>query len=181
MIAAASRLFADRGVNRVSLADIAEEVGLARNSLYRYFPDKGHILGAWFRSELAPLIDRCIEIATRDDPPLRRLDAWLVLQLDYLVAPEHQAMLSAASELASLSEGVRADIGDGHRELYGTLATIVEAQLLLPDAAAGEGIQVLTMFIVGLLRSASDLVLAGHDQRTTSIELLRAARSVLTG
>ena len=46
---AAVRLFTASGYHDVSLGDIASEVGLARNSLYRYFPDKAHLLLAWFR------------------------------------------------------------------------------------------------------------------------------------
>src|SRR5690606_10118161 len=49
---AAVRLFSERGYSEVTIGDIAAEVGLARNSLYRYFPDKDHILLAWFRREL---------------------------------------------------------------------------------------------------------------------------------
>lgn len=49
---AAIALFTDRGYGAVTLADIAAEVGLARNSLYRYFPDKAAILLRWYRTEL---------------------------------------------------------------------------------------------------------------------------------
>ena len=48
----AIRLFLERGYENVTLGDIAVGIGLARNSLYRYFPDKAHILLRWFQSEL---------------------------------------------------------------------------------------------------------------------------------
>ena len=173
VIEAASRLFTQRGISNVSLADIAAEIGLARNSLYRYFPDKGHLLVAWFRREIAPLIQRCTEISTSDRPSEEKLDAWLTFQLDYLTAPEHQALLTAASELQSLSEDARADIGAGHRELYASLGVIVSA--LVGD---DRDVHIVTMFIVGILRSAADLVRAGHGRDSVLPELLRSGSTL---
>ena len=118
VIAAASRLFAEHGVAQVSLASIAAEVGLARNSLYRYFPDKGHILAAWFRVELAPLQEASTAIATSDEPAEAKLDAWLCLHLDYLTAPEHQAMMSAATEMATVTDDV---VDDEHQDVGAVL------------------------------------------------------------
>ena len=44
VIAATVSLFAERGAGNVTIADIAAEVGLARTSVYRYFPTKGAIV-----------------------------------------------------------------------------------------------------------------------------------------
>jgi AcrR family transcriptional regulator len=177
VVAAAARLFSERGVARVSLADIAAEVGLKRNSLYRYFPDKGHLLAAWFRLELAPLQARSEAIVALDEPAPERLRRWLELQLDYLTAPEHQAMTDAVAESASLSDEVRADIGQGHRELYATLASILDDAAGDHLAAGGEEprIRVDTMLIAGSLRSAAELVLAGVDRVVVLDRLVRLA------
>jgi AcrR family transcriptional regulator len=162
----------------VSLATIASEVGLARNSLYRYFPDKGHILAAWFRAELAPLQEASTAIATADQPAGHRLDAWLGLHLDYLTAPEHQAMMSAATEMSTVTDDVRADIAEGHRDLYATLGTIVAD--LLRDADPPRDTRIVTMLITGLLRSAADLVVAGGaDPAALSAELRRVAAAAV--
>lgn len=178
VIAAATRLFAERGVSQVSLATIAAEVGLARNSLYRYFPDKGHILAAWFRAELAPLQEASTAIAAADLPAAERLDAWLGLHLDYLTAPEHQAMMTAVDELPTLSDDVQADIAAGHRDLYGTLGTIVGE--LLADSAPARDTVVVSMLIAGLLRSAADLIVnRGADVEVVRPELLRTARAAV--
>ena len=178
VIAAATRLFAERGVSQVSLATIAAEVGLARNSLYRYFPDKGHILAAWFRTELAPLQDASNAIAAAEEPADQRLDAWLRLHLDYLTAPEHQAMMSAATEMASVTDDVRADIAAGHRDLYATLGLIVADLLAAADPPRDS--RVVTMLVTGLLRSAADLVVAGGaDVDLVRAELLHIARAAV--
>ena len=177
VIDAAARLFTERGANNVTLGDIAGEVGLKRNSLYRYFPDKGHILAAWFRAELAPLLGRCADIAAGHDDPADQLDAWLTVQLDYLTTPEHQALLAAAVELSSVGDDVRDEIASGHRELYATLSTVT-ARLVARGDGAARDVPILTMLIVGLLRSAADLIRTGHDARRTRTELLRVAHAV---
>lgn len=178
VIAAASRLFAERGVGQVSLATIASEVGLARNSLYRYFPDKGHILAAWFRAELAPLQEASTAIATDGRPATERLDAWLRLHLDYLTAPEHQAMMSAATEMSALTDDVRTDIADGHRDLYATLGLIVAD--LVAGAEPPRDARVLTMLLTGVLRSSADLVVAGGaDPDVVADELRRVAHAAV--
>ncbi len=178
VIAAASRLFAERGVSQVSLATIAAEVGLARNSLYRYFPDKGHILAAWFRTELAPLQEASDEIVARSVPASDRLDAWLRLHLGYLTAPEHQAMVTAASEMSSLTDQAHADIAAGHRHLYATLGTIVDELVTASDPTRDSF--VITMLITGLLRSAADLVVVnGADRSVVTDELLHTAHAAI--
>lgn len=182
VVAAAARLFSERGVARVSLADIAAEVGLKRNSLYRYFPDKGHLLAAWFRMELAPLQARSEAIVALDEPAPERLRQWLELQLDYLTAPEHQAMTDAVAESASLSDEVRADIGQGHRELYTTLASVL-SDVAHDHRADGDEeshlrgvtLRVDTMLVAGSLRSAAELVLGGVDRAVVLDRLVRLA------
>lgn len=174
VVAAAARLFGERGVARVSLADIAAEVGLKRNSLYRYFPDKGHLLAAWFRVELAPLQEQSEAIVGSDAPADVRLRRWLELQLDYLTAPEHQAMTDAFAESSVLSDEVRADIGRGHQELYSTLEQILAAAS--PDGGSG---RVDTTLVAGALRSAAELVIGGAE-RDLVIERLTRLASALT-
>jgi AcrR family transcriptional regulator len=175
VVAAAARLFGERGVARVSMADIAAEVGLKRNSLYRYFPDKGHLLAAWFRVELAPLQEQSEAIVAADEPAEQRLQRWIELQLDYLTAPEHQAMTDAFAESAGLADEVRDDIGRGHRELYATLGAILSDVRGSQDTTAVD-----TLLVAGALRSAAELVIAGTDRSLVLGRLCRLAIA-LTG
>jgi AcrR family transcriptional regulator len=180
VVDAAARLFGERGVAKVSLADIAAEVGLKRNSLYRYFPDKGHLLAAWFRLELAPLQEQSAAIAAAQEPASVRLHRWLELQLDYLTAPEHQAMTDAFAESALLSDEVRADIGRGHHELYSTLGTILADAGADRDAGAPTAV-VDTMLVAGALRSAAELVIGGADRELVLTRLDGLALALLGG
>lgn len=177
VLAAAARLFAERGPGNVTLADIATEVGLARNSIYRYFPDKAHLLAAWFRAELAPLHEASLTIAARRTSATARLDAWLDLHLDYLTQPEHRAMVAAAGDMASLPPAVRADIADGHRILYATLETIVGDAL--GRRARRHDPAIITSLLASMLSGAANLVISGTARATVARELRSAARAVV--
>ena len=155
------------------MGDIAAEVGLARNSLYRYFPGKDHIFAAWFRAELGPLQLRSEEIAADPAPPTERLERWVTLHLDYMVAPEHQAMMAAVAERPELNDSLLTEVGAGHEELYRTLGVVVDE--LATASGERRDRRVVTMLIAGMIRSAAQLIVAGADRRTVERELRRVA------
>ena len=176
MINAAIRLFNERGVAEVSLADIAKEVGLARNSIYRYFPDTAHILAAWFRTTIEPLIHRSDAIAADFDESLsRRLHLWVLAQIEYLVHPDHSVMLVASNQLTSMPADVRTELAEGHRRLYGSLGRILSDGGL---ADQGRSVQLVTMLIAALIRGAAEQVRAGADVNAVRTELATAASAV---
>jgi AcrR family transcriptional regulator len=175
VVRAAVELFAERGFTAVTLSDIAAAVGLKRTSLYRYFPDKDHILLAWLRTEIGGLVDRSDAIAGSGAPAERRLLDWLHLQLDYVEEPEHQLFSSIAASIGNLSPEVSAAVGAEHRRLYATVDGIVA------DALAGSGRDpaVVSTLVLGLLRAASDTVARGGDRGALDPELDRAALALL--
>ncbi len=120
---AAIGLFIERGYSAVTLGDIAAEVGLARNSLYRYFPDKSAILLRWYRAELPAQAARSTELLVGDDPPAARLVRWSLAQLDYASRPEH-ALVAAIGEAASdLGPDALAELAESHHQLLGRSPT----------------------------------------------------------
>ena len=114
---AALRLFIERGYSEVTLADIAAEVGLARNSLYRYFPDKAHILVRWLRQELPREAARSRERLTGSEPALELIKAWAIDQLDYARRPEHRLLADLPQVARHLDDATRAELADSHRRL----------------------------------------------------------------
>lgn len=176
VIEAAIRLFNERGVRNVNLGDIAKEVGLARNSLYRYFPDKGHILAAWFRITIAPLVELCGVIAEADEPPAARIARWVDAQFDYLTAPDHAAMLMASNEMTNLSDDVRAELGAGHRELYASLARVLDEAF---DGDPERNTDIVTMLIASVVRNAAEQARAGADIDAVRAELSRVTSALV--
>ena len=176
VIEAAIRLFNERCVRNVTLGDIAKEVGLARNSLYRYFPDKAHILAAWFRTTIAPLVAESNEIANDDTPVADRLVRWVDAQFAYLTDPDHAAMLMASNEMTTMPDDVRAEIGAGHRELYAPLA------IILRDALADgpdRDLDVVMMLIAAVVQSGAEQVRSGADATAVRDEVRRATRAIV--
>ena len=131
---AALRLFVERGYAGVTLADVAAEVGLARSSLYRYFPDKAHILLRWFRAELPAQVERAAAILGGDGPPRARIEAWVDDQLDYALRPEHQLVVALSEAIGDLDPDERAELADSHRQVLAPLdAALAEAGLAEVD------------------------------------------------
>ena len=127
---AAIRLFVERGYATVSMGDIAAEVGLARNSLYRYFPDKTSILLSWYHDEIPVQTARSTEILSGEGTAADRLVAWANAQIDYALQPKHALFESLAQATASLSADARAEFMDGHARLIAPFrAALAEAGL----------------------------------------------------
>jgi len=184
VVRAAVGLFAERGYDAVTLADIAAEVGLARTSLYRYFPDKDHILLAWLHTEIDGLVEQSAVIAGGDRPAIERLTDWFHLQLDYLEDPEHQVFATIAATMGTLGPTVRAELGAQHRRLYATIETIVADALAAAPAtsiaAAPRDPAVVAALVVGLFRAAGEALARGVDRSVVGPELDRSAAALLS-
>lgn len=74
---AAARLVAENGLRSVTMSRIAQETGIARATLYTYFPDVEAVLAAWHERQVTGHLTRLA--ALRDGPgdPGRRLAAVL--------------------------------------------------------------------------------------------------------
>jgi AcrR family transcriptional regulator len=158
---AAIGLFVAEGYANVSMGEIAAQVGLARNSLYRYFPDKAHILLEWFRDELPLQAARSAELLRGDDAPTERITRWATDQLDYAHRPEHELLAGLPELLAGADAETRAELAEAHREM---LAPLDEALL---DAGITEAHdrEVVAELIGGLVLAAGRCEPDGPDPR----------------
>lgn len=124
---AAGDLFAERGVLGTELKDIAEQVGLTRTALYRYFPDRDHIFVAWANRIHAQVAARLTAVLDAHDDPRERLDAWVRFQLDHAASPAHSVGRRVMPELGALPEELRERIATAHGDLQARLLpTITE-------------------------------------------------------
>lgn len=171
VFAAATRLFAERGVDNVSMGMIAEEVGLARSSLYRYFPTKSTIVHRWFELAMTPLVEDCDRIAQSATPPAEKFTTWVDRQIDFLSDPGNHAMISASIETTELTDEQRSSMGERHRDLYASLARIIAASTDNDEVTTRARV----LLIVGLLRNHADLADASIPDSIVRSELVRAA------
>jgi len=173
VIDAARRLFAARGVRQVSLGDIADEVGLRRTSLYRYFPTKAHLVQRWSELTMAPLIEASSSAVATEAAATARLGHWLDVQLDFMLDDEHAALVTASSAAEALPRDVREQIGAQHRELYATLTPLLAG----PAGDDADLVRTRALLIAGLVRSAADLARSGVPLDVVRAELSRTARA----
>jgi len=74
---ATAALAAERGPLSVTMSRVAEEAGIGRATLYKYFPDVEAILIAWHERLVAGHLERLIEIRDRAGDAGGRLEAVL--------------------------------------------------------------------------------------------------------
>lgn len=104
LVAAALDLFAERGYDQVTVAEIAERAGLTRSTFFRHFPDKREVLAAGQAVMSRQLVEG-IAGAPADASPLDAVAAGLdnvagsMTALNRELAPRVQAVIAASAEL----------------------------------------------------------------------------------
>ena len=88
-------LVAKRGLRSVTMSQIAEETGIGRATLYKYFPDVEAILVAWHERQISAHLNDLAELRDETLGAGQRLEA--VLEAYALMRHEHQG-----SDLAAL-------------------------------------------------------------------------------
>jgi AcrR family transcriptional regulator len=92
---AAAALVAEHGLASVTMSQIAEETGIGRATLYKYFPDVEAILVAWHERQVAAHLEHLAGVRDRAGGAGERLEA--VLEAYALISHQHHG-----SELAAL-------------------------------------------------------------------------------
>ncbi|MEJ3657431.1 TetR/AcrR family transcriptional regulator [Actinomycetes bacterium KLBMP 9759] len=75
LLEVATRLFAERGFERTSVAQIVETAGVTKGALYHYFDSKDDLLHEIYARVLRMQLQRLTEIASGDGGPAERLHA----------------------------------------------------------------------------------------------------------
>src|ERR687891_1587020 len=79
-------LAAEHGLRSVTMSQIAEETGIGRATLYKYFSDVEAILLAWHERQISGHLDYLAEVRDQAGDPRERLEA--VLEAYALIAHE---------------------------------------------------------------------------------------------
>jgi AcrR family transcriptional regulator len=70
-------LVADHGLRSVTMSQIAEQTGIGRATLYKYFPDVDTILRAWHERQIARHLDHLADVRDHTGSPDEALEAVL--------------------------------------------------------------------------------------------------------
>lgn len=171
----AAELFAANGYRGTDLGGIAKSMGLARNSLYRYFPSKDHILVAVMQREMSPFVERTAEL-TRDFPdPLARVDAWLKLQMEIATGPCHE-MMRLLGDMNQTNTELRRQIRALHVTPRETLEQAITELLHGTDRDPA----VISAMIASMAQAAGGIAMESPDPAAVITELKESVRNLLT-
>ncbi len=175
---AAAALFVERGFARTDYAEIARAVGLARNSLYRYFASTEEILVAWFERALAPTVERTAAILALDVPPAEQVERWIDFQLGLTAEHEHGIGNQLIRELSVVGPDTQAAIVAGHQRLVAMLEPPV-AQVLATRGRSDRDAALVTRMIGAVVNEAFRYVVNGGSLDAARAEARAAARRIL--
>lgn len=165
-------LAAEGGLRSVTMSQIAEQVGIGRATLYKYFPDVEAILATWHERQLTGHLTQLTEAAGRAEGPSQRLEAVLetyaLIQHDFREA--HRTELAAHLHQAAHVARARQHLRDLVRDL---VADAAAAGQVRDDVAADE----LATFCLNALAAATSLPSKAAVQRLVQVTLtgLRAS------
>lgn len=171
---AAMGLFEERGYAGTGLNDIARSVGLARNSLYRYYPGKDHILLACLRREMQPSLERLQSLEARYPDAGERIDAWLDVQMDIAATSCHGAIRLVAN-LKDHAPEFRQEIHKLHEPAASVLRGAVNELL----AGSGRDAELVATMVTSLLNSAAAKMMEHGGRDAILAELRRSVHGLL--
>lgn len=162
---ATATLVQQHGLRSVTMSAIAEEAGIGRATLYRYFPDLESILRAWHDRQLAAHLDELTATRDRAGSPAQRLEAVLTTYARLSAAGRHHdgdlaARLHAAEDVARTTSRL-------HDMITELIEVGVHAGELRSDVPAGE----LATYCLHALAAAGDLGSEAAAHRLVGVTL----------
>jgi AcrR family transcriptional regulator len=96
-------LVAEHGLASVTMSRIAQETGIGRATLYKYFPDVEAILSAWHERQIAGHLEQLAEVRAQTAEPGKRLETVLhAYALIHQQRAQHHRHEPHGTELAAL-------------------------------------------------------------------------------
>lgn len=123
IVEAAARLYARRGFQGASIADLAKACRTSKSLIYHYFPSKDDILYEVMADHLDALVEAAAE-ATRGGTPEQKLSALVHSFMNLYVGAQdsHKVLLN---ELDNLPPQRRAEVVDKQRRIIAALEGLV--------------------------------------------------------
>ena len=174
ILEAATELFRLQGYRKTNMDDIARAVGLARNSLYRYYRNKDFILLACVERDMGTYVEQMRNLGTQFPDPVERLGAWLEMQVDIATSPAH-ATLEIIAEIRSDAPELRRQLTALHEApgavLEGSIGEILRGKRR--DAV------LITALIRGMVEAAAAQAMRRDNKVAVKRELRRAVERIL--
>jgi AcrR family transcriptional regulator len=134
---ATAKLVAEHGVIALTMSQIAEQAGIGRATLYKYFPDAQAVLTAWHERQITAHLDQLAAAADPADPALQRLRTVLLTyaQIQHHSPGHHGGELAALMHRGGHVERAQQRLRDFVKDL---LTEAAKTGDLRDDVPAGE-------------------------------------------
>jgi len=174
LVQAAGRLFRERGIDGVGVAEISKKAGLTHGALYAQFPSKEALAAEGFTSALKEGEEQMT--AGRDGRP-----ATLTDYLDWYLSFDHRDKLATGCPMAaSASEVARQDkvVGERFTEGFEQLVALMERGLGASPVKAENRQRALAMMAAMIGGVAASRAIAKANPKLSN-QLLRAVRRIV--
>jgi len=156
----------EHGLLGVTMSQIAEQTGIGRATLYKYFPDVEAILHAWHERQIHAHLGQLATVAERHSDPNLRLEAVLRTYADIA----HQSQGHRDTELTALlhrSDQIAAAEHHLHGMLTGLISDGIAAGAVRDDMAPAE----LASFCLHALTAARGATSKAEVHRLVAVTL----------
>jgi TetR/AcrR family transcriptional repressor of nem operon len=174
LVETAARLFRERGIDGVGVAEISNAAGLTHGALYAQFPSKQALVAEALTHGMAASQAYMTAPKPQGAPTLSD-------QLDRYLSLDHRdnlaggcAMAASASEISRQDEVVSARLAVGFEEMAGSVQAALEATALTTNARA-RGLTIAAAMIGGVAMARA----AAKSRPDLSDEIITAVRRVL--
>lgn len=174
LLETADELFRKQGYRKTDMGQIAAAMSLGRSSLYRYYPNKEHILLACIQRAMTPLVESFTELQGCIDEPLPRISAWLDLQIEAATGPMH-ATMQMMNEIHEADAGLRQQV----MALHELPAAVLRKSLDEMDILQKRDRDSLASMIMGMVQSAAMHIIKQGDKPVVLGELRVSVALVL--
>lgn len=124
ILSAATRLFAERGFNSVSISELGAAVGVSGPAVYRHFPDKQAILAAILLEVSERLFSGGQRVVSRLDVPREQLQELIHFHVGFALA-EADVIRLQDRELRSLGDDESGAVRQLQREYVNTWVDVL--------------------------------------------------------
>lgn len=160
---AAGALLAERGLTAVTMSDIAETTGIARATLYKYFPSVETILVAWHDRQVMEHLDQLRAVADRGGHARERLES--VLETYALIAHEYHG-----HDLATVVHRQDHDGGAQH-QLRDLVRRLIDEAVASGEVRADTPSNELAAYCVRALSAAGDVPSKAAVRRLVAVTM----------
>jgi AcrR family transcriptional regulator len=143
IVDAAAALYATRGFQGASVADLAKAGGTSKSLIYHYFPSKDDILHAVMAEHLDALVEAAETAATSGSPEAKLRELTMSFMRLYVGAQDRHKVL--LNELDNLSPAARTDVVAKQRRV------IALTEAILSEIAAPHDARVNAMLFFGMI------------------------------